>query len=44
MESARERERKESELTILAREAELQALKSRIQPHFLYNSLNAIAG
>ncbi len=44
MESARERERKESELTILAREAELQALKSRIQPHFLYNSLNAIGG
>ena len=44
LEGARERERKESELVILAREAELQALKSRIQPHFLYNSLNAVGG
>jgi len=44
LESARERERRESEQALLAREAELQALKARIQPHFLYNSLNAVSG
>lgn len=42
-EAAREREKKEARLEILAREAELQALKARIQPHFLYNSLNAVS-
>jgi sensor histidine kinase YesM len=43
LEEARVRERKEAQLEILAREAELQALKARIQPHFLYNSLNAVS-
>ena len=42
-ETARDREKKEARLEILAREAELQALKARIQPHFLYNSLNAVS-
>ncbi len=42
-EAVRDREKKEAALALLAREAELHALKSRIQPHFLYNSLNAVS-
>lgn len=42
-EAAREAERREQQLKTLAREAELAALKARVQPHFLFNSLNAIA-
>lgn len=39
----KEKIQKESELKALIREAELSALKSQINPHFLFNSLNSIA-
>lgn len=41
LESAREAERRALELRVQAREAELRALKAQIDPHFLFNSLNA---
>ncbi|WP_299580968.1 histidine kinase [uncultured Sunxiuqinia sp.] len=41
--SLKEKIQKEAELKALIREAELNALKSQINPHFLFNSLNSIA-
>jgi sensor histidine kinase YesM len=39
----RTKERDEAEARRLATEAELAALESRVQPHFLFNTLNSIA-
>ena len=41
--SLKEKIKKEAEYKTLLREAELAALKSQINPHFLFNSLNSIS-
>ena len=43
IETARQAERRQLELEILTRDAELRALRAQIDPHFLYNSLNSIS-
>lgn len=43
LEATRRAEQQSMELAVLAREAELRALKAQIHPHFLFNSLNSIS-
>jgi two-component system sensor histidine kinase AlgZ len=43
LEAARHTERNALELQVLARDAELKALRAQIDPHFLFNSLNSIS-
>jgi len=40
----REQEKKEQALMLHASQSELKALRAQINPHFLFNALNAIAG
>ena len=41
--TARQAERRELELALQARDAELRMLRTQIDPHFLFNSLNSIS-
>jgi two-component system sensor histidine kinase AlgZ len=43
VEASREAEESALRYQVLAREAELRAFRSQIDPHFLFNSLNAVA-
>ncbi len=44
IERSREAERRALELSLVARESELTLLRSQVDPHFLFNALNSIAG